>query len=267
MTELSTAIEANPPVAPDQLTLVDHLRAPGLLDQVVEAIGNEQAARRLIRIVTTEARKTPKLMTCTPRSVLGGVLLAAQLDLDPGGPTGHCYLVPMDEKKNGQVVATHAEFWLGYRGMVELGLRSPKLRRIQAVTVREHDHFAHDPGPGGGIDHSYDPRATTAERGEEVLWYAFAELDGGGAPFVVINREEADRAKAASRGSRSTYSPWNTHYDAMARKTAVRRLWPWLPTSGAPQARTAMEFDERRPVWDTARAELDIEDPADTDGE
>jgi len=59
--------------------------------------------------------------------------------------------------------------------------------------------------------------------------YAGVDLHGGGQQFFVCPRVEIDKARARSMASAS--GPWVTDYAAMARKTAVRRLYPLLPAS------------------------------------
>ena len=90
------------------------------------------------------------------------------------------------------------------------------------------------------LDHT--PAGPPGDR-EPTHYYAVAQTRGGGAPFVVLYPEDAERAKAQSPAGRAGVGPWVEHYDAMARKTAVRRLAPMLPQS--PEWARAVEHDEK----------------------
>ena len=62
--------------------------------QLRDILPRHMSSQRLIHIVAAAASRTPKLLACTPFSVLQCVADASQLGLDPVGPLGHAYLVP-----------------------------------------------------------------------------------------------------------------------------------------------------------------------------
>ena len=167
------------------------------------------------------------------------------LDLvhDAVGPLGHVYFVPFKHE---------ATFIVGYRGIVELAYRSGQLKDVAAVTVREGDAFEYRYGTRPFLDHT---PAGPPEQRDAVAYYAVARLRSGGAPFKVLYPEEVEKVKAQSPGAKSDLSPWTTHYDAMARKTAIRRLAPLLPQS--PGFAQALERDESAPSFEETPA-LDL---------
>lgn len=214
MTELETALEARADheTAPTVMELIERMK-PQLERMSVDG-------ERLTRIVLTELRRTPKLYECSPQSLIGAMMLAGQLGLEPG-PLGHVYFIPF----KGEVT-----FVIGYRGMVDLGYRSGLMKSIAAVTVREGDEFSYRNGTRPVLDHV---PAGSPEGRNPVAYYSVAQLKTGGAPFVVLYPEDIEATKAKAHGSGNPLSPWTTHFDAMARKTAVRRLAPMLPQSPA----------------------------------
>ena len=214
MTELEQALEqrADREQAPTVVDLLDRMK-PQLERMSVDG-------ERLTRVVLTELRRTPKLYECSPQSLIGAMMLAGQLGLEPG-PLGHVYFVPF----KGEVT-----FVLGSRGIIDLGYRSGLLKSIAAVTVRDGDEFSFRQGTRPFLDHVQ--AGPPAER-EPVAYYSVAQLKTGGSPFVVLYPEDRENTKAKSPGSGHPLSPWSTHFDAMARKTAVRRLAPMLPQSPA----------------------------------
>ena len=71
--------------------------------------------------------------------------------------------------------------------------------------------------------------------------YAVAVLKGGGVQFEVMSRAEIEAVRAQSKAGKS--GPWVTHWDEMARKTVVRKLFKYLPVSI--EAVRAVEIDEK----------------------
>ena len=95
--------------------------------EIEAALPKHVTPERMMRIAMTEARKTPKLLECTPASFLGAVIQASQLGLEPGGALGHCYLIPYKNEVN---------FMIGYRGMVALAMRSDKVSHVSCRGVQ-----------------------------------------------------------------------------------------------------------------------------------
>ncbi len=215
---------------PERRTIIDLLRRQQ--PELARVLPAEITPERFARVVLTELRRTPKLLECSPESLLGAMMLAAQLGLEPG-PLGHVYLVPY--KREVTLV-------IGYRGIVELAYRSGRLRSIQAATVREGDAFSYRLGSRAYLDHT--PAGPPGER-QPVAYYAVAQLRGGGSPFAVIYPEDVERARHRSAAKDNPLSPWTTDYDAMARKTAICRLAPLLPQTA--QIGRALDVDETQP--------------------
>ena len=203
---------------PDVFSLLDRQR-PQIELALPRASG--LTAERFARIVATEIRRTPALLECEPVTVVAGVMLGAQLGLEPG-VLGQFYLVPFGDSRTGTKVAT---FILGYKGMISLAYRSRGLLSLTAREVCEVDQFEYSFGLEDHLRH----RPAASDRGPLTHVYAVAQLRGGGRSLVVLSREEVDRSRARSRGAKAASSPWQTDEAAMWRKTAVRRLFPYLP--------------------------------------
>lgn len=175
---------------------------------------------RFARIVLTELRRTPKLLECQPASLLAAMMLSAQLGLEPG-PLGLVYLVPFKQE---------VTFILGYKGMIALAQRSGQLKDIVARTVHEGDEFTYS---FGVKDHLHHVPARPSERGEPSCYYGIARLIGGGTVMHVMYPEEIEAARKRSPSGRKMEGPWATDAQAMARKTVIRRMAPFLPVAGA----------------------------------
>lgn len=230
-----------------------------MLPEVERAVGRSEIAQRIIRVGLTEVRRNPKLAAVPVTSILGCVMQSAQLRLDPGAPLGHCWYVPVWNKKvSGEV----AEWWLGYTGMVELTRRTGTIGTVATAVVREGDTFDASIGSQGGLVHRVDWRATEDDRGDIYAAYCYVRHINGGEDWMVLNLDDIHRARAASsawtyaESQGWTSTPWHTNFPEMARKTAVRRLWPYLPSST--EIHDAARADEQALSWDPARAERGV---------
>ena len=187
-------------------------------DQIAGLLPGHLDAGRLARLALISIRQTPKLQDCTPESLLGAILQAAQLGLEPDGTLGQAYLVPYK---------TNATLQIGYRGMIELARRSGKVRRIAARVVYDGDHLEYETGLEDRLVHR--PNLKRKADAEVIAVYAVAELEDGAKVFDVLTKDEIERARSASRNRSGEI--WSKYYDEMARKTAVRRLFKYLPVS------------------------------------
>lgn len=217
--------------------IIDIMRSKEFQAQMAMAVPKTLTAERLTRIVMTECRKTPELLKCNPESFYGAVLQCAQLGLEPGSALGHCYLLPFGngKAKDGR---PNCQLIIGYRGMIDLARRSGQIQSINAYVVHEADTFEYELGLHPNIVHK--PSAL-ANRGPVTYVYAVANLMGGGVQFEVMSRAEIEAARSQSKAGKS--GPWVNHWDEMARKTVVRKLFKYLPVSI--EAFRAVEVDEK----------------------
>lgn len=218
-------------------TIVEILKSADFKAQMALALPKTLTADRLIRIVLTECRKTPELRRCNQASFFGAVLQCAQLGLEPGSALGHCYLLPYGNGKAKDGLP-NCQLIIGYRGMIDLARRSGQIVSINAYCVHEKDEFIYELGLHPDIKHR--PSAM-ADRGPVTFVYAVAQLQGGGVQFEVMSRAEIEAVRKQSKAG--TRGPWVTHWEEMARKTVVRRLFKYLPVST--EALRAVEVDEK----------------------
>lgn len=238
---LKSALGARTP-APVRTT-APATQAPATLDRIVcsakfkkqmaLALPKSMTADRMARIVLTECRRTPSLLMTNQESFLGAVLQCAQLGLEPGSALGHCYLLPFRAKDK----TLHCQLIIGYRGMIDLARRSGQIVSLQAYTVHEKDDFSWQLGLNPDIHHV---PSSEAERGKMTYVYAVAKLKDGGIQFEVMSRAEVEKIRAQSKAG--TSGPWMTHFDEMAKKTVLRRLFKYLPVSI--EAARAAQVDE-----------------------
>lgn len=200
---------------------------------------------RFKRVVLTSMRQNPKLQACSQASFLGAMMTSAQLGLEPNTPMGLAYLIPYK---------TECTFILGYKGLVELARRSGRISQVMAHAVYEGDEFVFQLGLKPDIHHipsgedREDPKRLTHV-------YAYARFTDGSDPvFVVLTKKKIETFRKRSMAGNG--GPWATDYEAMAMKTAVRRLATWLPLS--PQMAGAIHADEGKAMYDVASGDVTV---------
>jgi recombination protein RecT len=165
---------------------------------------------RVIRVARTAFLLKPEIQRCTPQSILGAVMRACELNLEPGGALQHAYLVPY---------GSECQFQLGYRGMLVLARRSGQFKAIDARVVHEGDRFEvyYDPEP----NLRHEP-SDTLEIRKVTHAYAYARLRSGSLVVTVMNRGQIEfiRQKYANPKSKA----WIDAFDEQACKTVLRRL-------------------------------------------
>ena len=108
-------------------------------------LGNEKLMQRFVADVIAAASVNPDLQDCDKGSVLSGALLANSMQLSVAPSLGLCYLVPFKDKKAGQ---KRAVFVVGYRGLLQLAMRSGYYKDIDAFEVREGEYLGRDADTG-----------------------------------------------------------------------------------------------------------------------
>lgn len=218
----------------------------GLLEksrkQMEMALPRHMNADRLMRVAMTSIQKTPRLLECTPQSLLGAIMQAAQLGLEPDGLLGQAYLVPYK---------TTVTLIPGYKGLVQLARRSGELSTIMAHVVHARDRFDFQYGLEPNLVHV---PSQEEDPGPVVAVYAVAKLKDGGTQFEVMWRRQVEEIRKRSKASSD--GPWVTDWDEMAKKTVLRRLCKLLPASI--ELQTAVSLDERAEAG--ISQELDILD-------
>lgn len=188
--------------------------------QIEKVLPEHVTVDRIERITLNEIRRNPKLLQCDRNSLFGAVMQCATTGLEPG-PLGHAYLIPFKGK---------VQWIAGYKGLIDLAFRSGNLSNVYAMVVRESDKFDFQFGTNGFIEHRPNLRAPADE--PIIAAYSVAELETGGTQFELMPAAEINRIRdEKSESSGNSWSPWQTDYNEMAKKTVFRRMSKWLPVS------------------------------------
>jgi recombinase, phage recT family len=184
--------------------------------QFATALPKHINSDRFVRIAITTIRQNPKLAQCNQESLLGALMVSAQLGLEPG-VLGQCYLIPYGRE---------CQFQIGYKGMIELLRRSGQLKDIYAYSVYENDEFEMT----YGLDRDLKHKPNLQNKGNFIGCYCVAVLKDDTRAFEYMTKEEIE---AHGKKFSKTYGngPWKTDFEAMAHKTVVKKMLKWLPVS------------------------------------
>lgn len=250
---LKEQLKQDPAPAQKPKTIEDYLKK--MAPAMAQALPKHMDVDRLMRLVMTTIRTTPALKEADVASLLGAVMQAAQLGLEPG-LLGHCYLLPF---KNSKKNITEVQFIIGYKGMIDLARRSGQIKNIYAHAVYEKDDFEYELGLEPKLIHK---PSMEADRGQLIGAYAVAHFKDGGYQFDFMPKAEIEKRKARSKAANSSYSPWATDYEDMAKKTVIRHMWKYLPISVDIQHQVAYDEGTARSIKDiTPNDDIYLEAP------
>lgn len=218
------------------------------------ALGGIMPATRLEQTILVSCERTPKLLSCTPQSILNAAMTFAVLGLPVDGATGQGFMVPFKGI---------AQALIGYRGYNTLGARAGLT--ITAGTVREGDEFEYELGSNAFIRH----RPQLGNRARIVAFWACATSSDRPPIPSILSLDDVLAIKSQSpavKGGAST--PWNDPeigFPAMGEKSARRRLARSTPLRiDQPQyhmaARIEEAFDEQgKLAWATPERGVIVE--------
>lgn len=209
-------------------------------ERITQALPPGRNAEQEMGSVLATVSSDIKLQRCSPESIAQACFDAATIGL-PINRLGLAYLVPYAEQ---------AKLLIGYKGYVDLALKSGIVLDIFAECVYSKDKFRYLAGTSQTIVH--EP-VVVGDRGELVAVYAIAKLINGITKPCIMRKIEVDAIRSKSRSVGN--SPWSSDYDEMAKKTVVKRLCKLLPHTCLPER--LYQVEDREEVIDVEVDEAD----------
>lgn len=121
--------------------LTTYLTQDAVKKQINSVVGGKNGTRFVSSIVSA-VQTTPALQECTNPSILSAALLGEALNLSPSPQLGQFYMVPFDNKKKG---CKEAQFQLGYKGYIQLAIRSGYYKKLNVLAIKEDELVHYDP--------------------------------------------------------------------------------------------------------------------------
>lgn len=179
------------------------------------ALPKDFDADRFTRLAITAIKSNAKLMKCDPASILGGLMICAQLGLEPNSPLHEASLIPYKDK---------ASFQIEYRGLLKLVWNSGMVSNVDYGIVYKNDLFKYVKGFNPVFEHV---PVLEGDRGEAIAAYAIASIIGGGNAVAFWTLDDVKKHAARySKAFGDSYkdSPWQTSFESMWIKTALKEL-------------------------------------------
>ena len=196
-----------------------------------------------------------------PMSVLQVALKAATFNMPIGNDLGFAYIIPF--KSGGK---PSAQFILGYKGVIQLAMRSQVYKNIGATDIREGELKSLDPLFG---DYEIEWIKDPAERQSKPIigYIAGLKTKYGFEKKLFMSKEEIVEYEAKNRRGQYQSPSWKNYFDAMAMKTVLRRL---LGTYGLLSIDIDTDADTTREIinsddFDSENIDIELNDPLPTE--
>lgn len=199
------------------------ISTPGYQKLINNTLKDPKKVQRFVASITSAVAINPVLQECDPKTILSGALLGESLGLSPSPQLGQYYLVPFNNTKKG---CKDAQFQLGYKGYVQLALRSGYYKRLNVIAVKAGEMVRFDPLTEE-IELNIIEDDQQREKTPSVGYLATFEYLNGFTKTLYWSREKMEaHALRYSKGysAKKGYTFWEKDFDAMAFKTMLRQL-------------------------------------------
>ena len=224
-----------------KMGMTAYLTQDAVKDQINKVIGGKNGTRFITSIISA-VNNNEQLQQCTNQSILSAALLGESLNLSPSPMLGYYYLVPFNDKNKGKV----AQFQIGYKGLIQLAIRSGQYKKINVLALKEGELEYFDPLNEDIKVNLMVNDWNAREKAQTVGYYATFELVNGFKKSIYWSREQMEaHALQYSQGykAKKGYTFWEKDFDAMAYKTMLRQLlskWGIMST----EMMSAIDSDE-----------------------
>lgn len=199
------------------------ISSTGYQKMINNTLRSPERARRFVSAITSAVATNPELQVCDPATVVSAALLGESLNLSPSPQLGQYYLVPFWNSKKG---CKDAQFQLGYRGYIQLALRSGYYKRMNVIAIKEGELERWDPlSEEVSLHLIQDDNEREATPSVGYL-ATFAYLNGFEKTIYWSREKMEAHAQKYSKGyaAKKGYTFWERDFDSMAFKTMLRHL-------------------------------------------
>ncbi len=194
-------------------SIVQFMNQDITLENIQKTLG--QKTPQFIASVASLVNSSDQLKKCDHHSIMSACLKAATLDLPIDQNLGFAYVIPYGDK---------AQFQMGWKGFVQLAMRSGQVKTINVTDVRESEIKNVD-RLSGQIEFEWVEEGR--DKLEVVGYVAYIELINGFKKsfYMTVGELKAHASKYSQAYRRDgKVNPWKDNLDAMASKTVVKLL-------------------------------------------
>lgn len=227
--------------ANQKMGMAAYLTQDAVKAQINNIVGGKNGTRFITSIVSA-VQTNPALQECTNQSILSAALLGETLNLSPSPQLSYFYMVPFNDKNRGKV----AQFQIGYKGLIQLAIRSGQYKKINVLSIKQGELEYFDPMNEEIKVKLMVDDWNAREKAETIGYYAMFELTNGFTKAMYWSKEQMENhALTYSQGYRAKkgYTFWEKAFDRMAEKTMLKQLlsrWGIMST----ELMTAIDADE-----------------------
>ena len=216
------------------------LATDAMKKKINEMVGGKDG-QQFVTAIISAVSTNPQLAECENSSIVSAALLGQALKLSPSPQLGQYYIVPFNNNDRGCKVA---QFQLGYKGYIQLAIRSGQYKKINVLAIKEGELIEYDP-LNEEIKVNLIEDEELREQAETIGYYAMFEYMNGFRKTIYWTKQKMEaHALKYSKGykAKKGYTFWEKDFDGMAYKTMLRQLiskWGIMSVD----MQTAMEKD------------------------
>ena len=206
-------------------TLGAYLTKDAVRSKINEIVGGKDG-QRFISAIVSATTANPALQQCDNGSILSAALLGESLKLSPSPQLGQYYLVPFNDKDKGKV----AQFQLGYKGYIQLAIRSGQYKKLNVLAIKEGELIRFAP-LNEEIEVKLIEDEDEREAAATIGYYAFFEYINGFRKAIYWSKKKMEahalkysQGYAADKKKGTSWTFWSKDFDGMAYKTLLRQL-------------------------------------------
>lgn len=201
--------------------IATYLTSDAVKNQINNIVGGKNGSRFISSIVSAVSTN-PALQDCNNATIVSAALLGESLNLSPSPQLGQYYMLPFNDSKKGMV----AQFILGYKGYVQLAIRSGMYKKLNVLAIKKGELVRFDP-LNEEIEVKLIEDEEEREKAETIGYYAMFEYVNGFRKAIYWSKAKMmAHALKYSKGfaAKKGYTFWEKDFDAMAYKTMIRQL-------------------------------------------
>ncbi|MED3604031.1 recombinase RecT [Bacillus subtilis] len=208
-------------------TMKGLLSSPAVMNRFEEVLGKR--ASQFTASILSLYNGEKMLQKAEPMSVISSAMVAATLDLPVDKNLGYAWIVPYGGR---------AQFQLGYKGYIQLALRTGQYKFINCIPVHEGELQKWNPLTEE-IEIDFEKRESDAVIG----YAAYFELLNGFRKTVYWTKAQVEKHK--KKFSKSDFG-WKNDWDAMALKTVLKAILSKWGILSVEMQKAVIEDDEAR---------------------
>ena len=196
-------------------------------NKIHEVLQDKNRAIKFTAALTSAVANQPALQECEATTILASALLGESLELSPSPQLGQYYIVPYKDRKNGRTVGT---FQLGYKGYVQLALRSGNYKKLNFIEVKQGELVSCNPLTEEIKINLIEDEVDRELRPTVGYYVSFEYLNGFSKAMywtkdkMISHAKKYSKAYASDTKNGTSYSFWTSNFDEMAKKTMLRQI-------------------------------------------